>query len=114
MDIRTKLEDPLQMDGSPKATKRHKRRKSIHLLCVLCLFVAPLFCFPSCGSISKSAFPSHPASRGRDKCERKRLLSLLHHNAGAGMRKRGDRSEKETNSHCQLMVLMPQHRRKAA
>src|SRR5258708_7496541 len=53
------------------ATKRHKRRKNIHLLCVLCLLVAPLFCFPSGGSISKSTFPSDPGSRGGDRCEPK-------------------------------------------
>ena len=34
MDIPTELEDARQMDGSPMATKRHKRRKNIHLLLI--------------------------------------------------------------------------------
>ena len=54
MDIPTELENAPKMDGSPMATKRHKRRKSIHLLCVLCLFVATLFCcHPAARSVSQ-------------------------------------------------------------
>jgi hypothetical protein len=45
MDPETELEDALQINRSPMAIKGRKRRKSTDLLCVLCLFVATLFCY---------------------------------------------------------------------
>jgi hypothetical protein len=56
--------DGRKPDGHKKAQKHSS---------FVCLLVSTLFCSPSCGSISKAAFPSDPASRGRDRCEQKTL-----------------------------------------
>ena len=71
------------MDRIPMATKRHKTRKSIHLLCVLCLFVATLFCFhPAARSVSQLSRVIWPREAAT-AVNKKHFPSLIHHNAGA-------------------------------